>query len=163
LTVIDRFLTGGGHLVRRPSPPGDQDNEKRNHMNTRPRITSFVVALVLAGGASPPLVEQTDLTTNGLEVPARSPSASNQTTAPTGPPTILRISSPSGFDWGDAGIGACGGFALSMIGIGGSLAVSERRGRRTHIAAARSRTAPASSIRESPPSGKGVPIATRST
>lgn len=44
------------------------------------------------------------------------------------PPTIVRVSAPSGgFDWGDAGIGAAGGFALSMLGLGGALAVSQRR------------------------------------
>ena len=33
------------------------------------------------------------------------------------PPAVVRISSPGGgFDWADAGIGAAGGFALSMIG-----------------------------------------------
>jgi hypothetical protein len=42
----------------------------------------------------------------------------------------VRVTAPSGgFDWRDAGIGAAGGFALSMIGIGGALVVS---GRRTH-------------------------------
>jgi hypothetical protein len=46
------------------------------------------------------------------------------------PPAVVRISSPGGgFDWGDAGIGAAGGFALSIIGIGGALVVSQRRTR----------------------------------
>ena len=44
------------------------------------------------------------------------------------PPAVVRISSPgAGFDWSDAGIGAAGGFALSMIAIGGALVVSQRR------------------------------------
>jgi hypothetical protein len=48
------------------------------------------------------------------------------------PPTVVRSTSgASGFDWGDAGIGAAGGLALSMIGVGGALAVSQRRSRRT--------------------------------
>jgi hypothetical protein len=33
----------------------------------------------------------------------------------------------SGFDWGDAGIGAAGGLALAMLGLGGALAVSSQR------------------------------------
>ena len=46
------------------------------------------------------------------------------------PQAVVRISAPGGgFDWGDAGIGAAGGFALSMIGIGGALVVSQRRTR----------------------------------
>jgi hypothetical protein len=45
---------------------------------------------------------------------------------------IDRIQTPqSGFDWGDAGIGAAGGLALSMICLGGALAVSQNRARRT--------------------------------
>ena len=44
------------------------------------------------------------------------------------PPAVVRIRSPgAGFDWSDAGIGAAGGFALSMIAIGGALVVSQRR------------------------------------
>ena len=35
----------------------------------------------------------------------------------------------TGFDWGDAGIGAGGAFALTMIGIGGALVLSSRRHR----------------------------------
>ncbi len=46
------------------------------------------------------------------------------------PPAVVRISSPgSGFDWSDAGIGGAGGFALSMIAIGGALVISPRRTR----------------------------------
>ena len=44
------------------------------------------------------------------------------------PQAVVRISSPDGgFDWGDAGIGAAGGVAIAMIGIGGALVVSQRR------------------------------------
>jgi hypothetical protein len=44
------------------------------------------------------------------------------------PSTIVRVVAPSnGFDWSDAAIGAAGGFALSMIGIGGVIVVSRRR------------------------------------
>ena len=35
----------------------------------------------------------------------------------------------SGFDWGDAAIGAAGGIALTMIALGGTLAASRRRTR----------------------------------
>lgn len=39
----------------------------------------------------------------------------------------VRIETPaSGFDWGDAAVGAAGGFALSMIAVGGALVVSQR-------------------------------------
>jgi hypothetical protein len=47
------------------------------------------------------------------------------------PPVVVHVSSPSGgFDWGDAGIGAAGGIALAMLGLGGALAASQRRTRR---------------------------------
>jgi hypothetical protein len=36
----------------------------------------------------------------------------------------------SGFEWGDAAIGAAGGIALSMLGFGGALGVSQHRTRR---------------------------------
>jgi hypothetical protein len=46
-------------------------------------------------------------------------------------PAIVRISPVSGgFDWGDAGIGAAGGLALSLLGVGSVIAVSQRRTRR---------------------------------
>lgn len=38
----------------------------------------------------------------------------------------------SGFDWGDAGIGAGGAFALTMIGLGGVLTATNRRGTTPH-------------------------------
>ncbi|MDQ6805155.1 MAG: hypothetical protein M3065_09345 [Actinomycetota bacterium] len=38
----------------------------------------------------------------------------------------------SGFDWADAGIGAGSMLALTLIGVGGVLAASNRRGRHTH-------------------------------
>ncbi len=59
------------------------------------------------------------------------------TTAPrtakvSSPRPVVRLQAPgNGFDWGDAGIGAAGGVALSLIGLGGALAVSQRRTRHT--------------------------------
>ena len=44
---------------------------------------------------------------------------------------VVRITTPaSGFDWGDAGIGAAGGLALAMLGLGGGLVISHQRPRR---------------------------------
>jgi hypothetical protein len=40
------------------------------------------------------------------------------------------------FHWGDAGIGAAGGFALTILGLGGGLAVSQRRIRRASTTSA---------------------------
>jgi len=45
---------------------------------------------------------------------------------------VVRITTPaSGFDWADAGIGAAGGLALAMLGVGGGLVISHQRARRT--------------------------------
>jgi len=45
---------------------------------------------------------------------------------------VVRITTPaSGFDWGDAGIGAAGGLALALAGVGGGLVISHQRPRRT--------------------------------
>lgn len=55
--------------------------------------------------------------------------AANRASAPQ---TVVRIQpAQDGFDWGDAGIGAAGGLALAMLGLGGGLAVSQNRARRT--------------------------------
>jgi hypothetical protein len=52
------------------------------------------------------------------------------TTPASAPQAVVRIQTPpNGFDWGDAGIGAAGGLALAMIGVGGALVVSQRRPR----------------------------------
>jgi hypothetical protein len=47
------------------------------------------------------------------------------------PQAVVRVQVPQGgFDWGDAGIGAAGGVALAMLGLGGALVVSQQRPRR---------------------------------
>ena len=48
-------------------------------------------------------------------------------------PAVVRIQVPqSGFDWGDAGIGAAGAVALAMLGVGGALVISQRPRRTRH-------------------------------
>lgn len=42
----------------------------------------------------------------------------------------------SGFDWGDAGIGAASGIGLSMLVLAGALTLSQRRARRSSRSAA---------------------------
>jgi hypothetical protein len=59
--------------------------------------------------------------------------------AGTTAPTIVRLNPPSnpGFAWGDAAIGAAGGLALSMLAIGGILAMSQHRAHRWSASAGR--------------------------
>jgi hypothetical protein len=42
-------------------------------------------------------------------------------------PTVVRVDDRAGFDWADAGIGAAGGVALSVLGVGVVLLVSTRK------------------------------------
>jgi hypothetical protein len=64
------------------------------------------------------------------------PNADQQTPV-SAPTTIVRVSTPtSGFHWGDAGIGAAAGFALSMLALGLVLVASQRGARRSRRSAA---------------------------
>jgi hypothetical protein len=46
------------------------------------------------------------------------------------PATVVRVVAPDGgFDWGDAGIGAGSMLALTLSGLGGVLAATNRRSR----------------------------------
>lgn len=59
------------------------------------------------------------------------PSSSSQTPVNPAPRSAQTATASDGFDWGDAGIGAAGGLAISIVGIGGALVLSQRRTRRT--------------------------------
>lgn len=106
-------------------------------MSTIHRVClGVVVTLALATSGAPASARPFDINANGSEVPAGSPSMFAHATPPSRPvsppATIVRVTAPNnGFDWGDAGIGAAGGFALSMVALGGALAVSQSRARRT--------------------------------
>jgi hypothetical protein len=123
MVVVDRIA----HRDRQP--------KEAAAMTTTHRIsTGAVLALALATGAAPVSARPFDLNPNGSYVPVVA-AAHGQATRASGslsaPPTIVRVTARNtGFDWGDAGIGAAGGLALSMIGLGGTLAVSQHRNRR---------------------------------
>ena len=100
-------------------------------MTTTPRITAgLVVALALATAAAPASARTFELNTNGSYVTTPPPTAHADSPATI----VVATAHDGGFDWGDAGIGAAGGFALSMIGIGGALVVSQRRTRHSDTA-----------------------------
>lgn len=67
-------------------------------------------------------------------VPVTGPNADSSTIS--GAPAqqaVVRVQAPqSGFDWGDAGIGAAGAVALAMLGMGGALVISQRPRRTRH-------------------------------
>jgi hypothetical protein len=56
------------------------------------------------------------------------PPASEQA-SPRAGATIVRVEDRGGFDWADAGIGAAGGVALSVLSAGLALLIAERRER----------------------------------
>jgi hypothetical protein len=56
---------------------------------------------------------------------------------------VIRVAAPAGCDWGDAGIGAAGGLGLSMLAVGGGLAIAQHR--RSTPRRSASRTASAAS------------------
>ena len=105
-------------------------------MTTHHRITSALAATMLAlsiGGAQAASASSG----HGLLTPV--PAARTAPAAPSSSggrqPTIVRVSPGNGgFDWGDAGIGAAGGFALSMIGLGAAMTFSQQRTRRNRRA-----------------------------
>jgi hypothetical protein len=83
--------------------------------------TALAVALIACPAAS----ARTDAPTFGIS------SAPGQ---PSHYPTQLRVvevSSASGFDWGDAAIGAGAAIALAMIAVGGAMASHRARHPRT--------------------------------
>jgi hypothetical protein len=80
-------------------------------------------------------IYETDRTPNTLDRPA----GGNADTADNGrdlppvqvpAPTVIRDAPSSGFDWGDAGIGAAGMLALFSIAAGSALLLGGRRRRR---------------------------------
>lgn len=48
----------------------------------------------------------------------------------TGAPATVHVEPQPGFDWGDAAIGAAAGIALSCVGLGGALTISQRQRQR---------------------------------
>jgi len=66
-------------------------------------------------------------------VPVTVPNADGTTSGEPAQQAVVRIQAPqSGFDWGDAGIGAAGVVALAMLGVGGALVISQRPRRTRH-------------------------------
>jgi hypothetical protein len=126
----------------------------RVHITTAAVVIAFgATALPATGSASGPGVgvrpnaDEQLLTTRAESTPAAQPAVQSvqpnpdqQTQVATNtrqpiastPAVIVRVSAAkSGFDWGDAGIGAAGALGLSLIALVGWLAASRHRARRT--------------------------------
>jgi hypothetical protein len=55
------------------------------------------------------------------------PDLGTSPTTQTPPTQIVHVTTPTSFDWGDAGIGAAGGLAISMLGLGSALVITSQR------------------------------------
>lgn len=93
---------------------------------------AIVIALALGATAAPAYARPFDINSQGSFVPAGRAGvpAQHQAADPSLSAATVHYTGDGGFDWGDAGIGAAGGLALSMVGAGGALALSQRRARR---------------------------------
>lgn len=118
-------------------------------MTTTHRVsTGALLALALAASAGTASAMPNQLAPGSLNV-VRAPTAAHAVLPPPAarvranvqaarasvpvstPATIVRVTPSSGFDWGDAAIGAAVVLAFSLVGLGGTLAVSHRHGHHT--------------------------------
>jgi hypothetical protein len=97
-------------------------------MTTTHRITTTAAAILSLAAAGAPTATAMPVRADPPTGPNRAPATVQTTSAP---PPVVRIQTPSGFDWGDAGSGAAGGVAFAMLGLGGGLVISHHRPRRT--------------------------------
>jgi hypothetical protein len=101
-------------------------------MTTTHRIATGIVAALALATAAPASATPWDPNSRDPAVPIRpAPEPAMVAPAPShvgeGPVVVRVTTERSGFDWGDAGIGAAGGTALALLGVGGALVISERR------------------------------------
>jgi hypothetical protein len=104
----EQMLTSQARPLNRPLAPN--------------RASASPCSEICSGGPAP----STASTGPGSEVIDNGGYGSPQT-----PATIVRVTTPRGFDWGDAGIGAAGAVGLALSALGVALAVSQRRARRS--------------------------------
>ena len=68
------------------------------------------------------------LTNTKPATPVEVRSAQAPSTVVNAVPVVRVVTHNGGFDWGDAGIGAGGMLALTLIGLGGAVTLTHRRG-----------------------------------
>jgi hypothetical protein len=110
-------------------------------MTTTHRIAPGIVVTLALATAAPASATPWDPNSRDPVVPIRpAPEPAMVAPAPShvgrGPVVVRLTTDRSGFDWGDAGIGAAGGTAVALLGVGGTLVISERRVQRTRPGAA---------------------------
>src|SRR5438270_4238814 len=103
------------------------ENQKETvAMTTTHRAAATALLVLSLAAASAPIAgaRPADFAPAGKRAPASVYDRPGRSMIPVSPPQ-------SGFDCGDAGIGAVGGLALAMLGVGGGLVIAHQRPRRT--------------------------------
>jgi hypothetical protein len=109
------------------APRDRQPKEAVAMSNTQRIAATGALILSLAAAAGPAAARPADGGPDNANATIAAAAANEPATQP-----IVRIQTPqSGFDWGDAGIGAAGGLALAALGYGGVVLISHQRPRRT--------------------------------
>jgi hypothetical protein len=100
-------------------------------MTATHRIATGIVATLALATAAPASATPWDPNSRDPFIPIRpAPEPAMIAPAPTHVgrgPVVVRLTTDRGFDWGDASIGAAGGTALALLGVGAALVISERR------------------------------------
>jgi hypothetical protein len=96
-------------------------------------IAVMAAAIMLTAGAGTALAGQFNVTKSGslVEVPRSGVPAATGSGQSTGS-TIVRVTTASGFSWGDAAIGAGSIVAIGALLLGGGLVMSDHRRRIGH-------------------------------
>jgi hypothetical protein len=109
-------------------------------MTNTHRITAGIAAAVALATAAPASATPWDPNSRDPAIPIRpAPQPAMIAPAPRhadrGPVVVRMTIERTGFDWGDAGIGAAGATALALLGLGGALVISDRTPQRTRRSA----------------------------
>lgn len=99
-------------------------------MTTTRRIAAVVcTAIALAACAGPAFAGTMNLNGNGSYVESPPTGAHVQYTSSDqgAAPAIVHVTESSGFDWGDAAIGAAAGIAIAALLVGAGLTLTQHR------------------------------------
>jgi hypothetical protein len=126
------------------SQPAIRSATKEPVMTNRTATTAAIILSLAAASAPAASAKPADFVPAGKQAPASVYDRPDKSLIPVAttyggdtakaiaPLAVVRAQTPaSGFDWGDAGIGAAGGLALAMLGVGGGLAISHHRPHRS--------------------------------
>jgi hypothetical protein len=99
--------------------------------NGNTTLPAYSLPTSLNGGGDPGLCSEV-CSGGGYGSVSRPPRTPDDHTASIPPAAVRDVNFSGGFNWGDAGIGAGGMLALTIIGLGGALTLTRRRNHRIH-------------------------------